>query len=102
MGEFFPKLWENTSFFPISVTNSSPKLVNPQICPQILGQIRPQIWWILKFWDEFVPNYSNNFMGIFIPKFADIFVPKFGELPNFPIYFGKTFQTNKSAHEIHP
>ena len=47
-----PHLWENFSpkfgktpnFSPISVTNSSPKLVNPQICPQILGQIRPQIW----------------------------------------------------------
>ena len=61
MGEFFPKLWENTKFFPnfsdkfvpkigespnLSSnfgTNSPPNLVNPQICPQISGQIRPQI-----------------------------------------------------------
>ena len=83
-----PHLWENFSpnfgktpnFSPISVTNSSPKLVNPQICPQILGQIRPQllqqlhghfhsqicghlcpqIWGVTKFSHIFWENFSNQ------------------------------------------
>ena len=66
MGEFFPKFGKTPNFSPISGTNLSLKLVNPQICPQILGQIHPQIWWIPKF----------------VLKFGEIFFPKFGESPN--------------------
>ena len=89
MGEFFPKFWENTKFFPnfsdkfvpkigespnLSSnfgTNSSPNLVNPQICPQISGQIRPQIWGIPKF----VPKFRDKFIPKFVPK-------KIGNLPH--------------------
>ena len=42
------------------------------MCPQILGQIRPQISWIPKF----------------VPKFRDKFVPIFGESSNFGTNFG--------------
>merc|ERR1711973_693791 len=74
-----PHLWENfppnfgktPNFSPVSVTNSSPKLVNPQICPQILGQIRPQIWGIPKF----VPKFQDKFVPKFVPK-------KLGNIPH--------------------
>ena len=89
-----PHLWENfppnfgktPNFSPISVTNSSPKLVNPQICPQILGQIRPQIWWIPKL----------------VPNFRDKFVPKFGDSPNLSSNLGKIFSPNLVNPQICP
>ena len=89
-----PHLWENFSpnfgktpnFSPISETNSSPKLVNPQICPQILGQIRPQIWWIPKL----------------VPNFRDKFVPKFGDSPNLSSNFRKIFSPNLVNPQICP
>ena len=89
-----PHLWENfppnfgktPNFSPFSVTNSSPKLVNPQICPQILGQIRPQIWWIPKL----------------VPNFRDKFVPKFGDSPNLSSNLGKIFSPNLVNPQICP
>ena len=89
-----PHLWENfppnfgktPNFSPISVTNLSPKLVNPQICPQILGQIRPQIWWIPKL----------------VPNFRDKFVPKFGDSPNLSSNLGKIFSPNLVNPQICP
>ena len=104
MGEFFPKVWENTKFFPnfsdkfvpkigespnLSSnfgTNSSPNLVNPQISPQLSGQIRPQIWWFPKF----------------VLKFGEIFFPKFGESPNLSPNFGTNSSPNLGNPQICP
>ena len=100
MGEFFPKFWENTKFFPnfsdkfvpkigespnLSSnfgTNSSPNLVNPQISPQLSGQIRPQIWWFPKF----------------VLKFGEIFFPKFGESPNLGMNSSLTMSQKADEH----
>ena len=35
--------------------------MNPQISPQLLGQIRPQIWWFPKFVLKFGGNCSPQF-----------------------------------------
>ena len=104
MGEFFPKVWENTKFFPnfsdkfvpkigespnLSSnfgTNSSPNLVNPQISPQLSGQIRPQIWWFPKF----------------VLKFGENFFPKFGESPNLSPNFGTNSSPNLGNPQICP
>ena len=104
MGEFFPKFWENTKFFPnfsdkfvpkigespnLSSnfgTNSSPNLVNPQISPQLSGQIRPQIWWFPKF----------------VLKFGENFFPKFGESPNLSPNFGTNSSPNLGNPQICP
>ena len=40
--------------------NSSPNMGNRRICPQIWSQISPQIWWIPKFGEKFVPKKPGN------------------------------------------